>query len=74
MSFASPLVVAQVCNMSNWHWVLRLLLIAPTRECLCLKFDPMCDLPHIVGANQEVLVVVDLIAEREGTEPWQRNK
>ena len=60
--------------MSNWHWVLRLLLIAPTREYLCLKFDPMCDRPHIVGANQEELAVVDLIAEREGVEPQRRKK
>ena len=72
MSFTPPLIVAQVYNMSNWHWVLRLLLIAPTREYLCLKFDPMCDRPHIVGANQEELVVLDLIAEREGVEPQQR--
>ena len=28
MSFAPPRIVAQVYNMSNWHWVLRLLLIA----------------------------------------------
>ena len=60
--------------MSNQHWVLRLLLIAPTREHLCLKFDPMCDRPHIVGANQEELAVVDLIAEREGVEPQQRKR
>ena len=74
MSFAPPLIVAQVYNLSNSHWVLRLLLIAPTREYLCLKFDPMCDRPHIVGANQEELAVVDLIAEREGVEPQQRKK
>ena len=49
MSFAPPLIV--VNNLSNSHWVLRLLLIAPTHEYLCLKFDPMCDRPHIVGAN-----------------------
>ena len=30
---------------------------------LCLKFAPR---PHIVGANQEELAFVDLIAEREG--------
>ena len=72
MSFAPPLMVAQVCNLSNWHWVLRLLLIAPTREYLCLKFDPMFDRPHIVGANHEESAVVDLIAEREGHEPQQR--
>ena len=41
---------------------------------LCLKFDPMCDRPHIVGANQEELAVVDLIAKREGVEPQQRKK
>ena len=74
MSFAPPQIVAQVYNLSNWHWVLRLLLIAPYREYLCLKFDPVCDRPHIVGANQEELAVVDLIAEREGVEPQQRKK
>ena len=63
MSFAPPLIVAQVYNMSNWHWVLRLLLITPTREYLCLKFDPTCHRPLIVGVNQEELAVVDLIAE-----------
>ena len=57
--------------MSNRHWVLRLLLIAPTRKYLCLKFDPMCGRPHIVGANQEELAVVDLIAEQDGVEPQQ---
>ena len=74
MSFTPPLIVAPVYNLSNSHWVLRLLLIAPTREYLCLKFDPMCERPHIVGANQEELTVVDLIAEREGVEPQQRKK
>ena len=74
MSFAPPVIVAQVYNLSNWHWVLRLLLIAPTCEYLCLKFDPMCDRPHIVGANQEELAVVDLIAEPEGVEPQQWKK
>ena len=74
MSFAPPLIVAQVYDLSYSHWVLRLLLIAPTREYLCLKFDPMCGRPHIVGANQEELAVVDLIAQREGVEPkqWKR--
>ena len=52
-SFAPPWIVAHVYNPSNYHWVPRLLLIAPTRDYLCLKFDPMCDRPHIVGANQE---------------------
>ena len=63
MSFAPPPIVVHVYNLSNSHWVLRLLSIAPTREYLCLKFDPMCDRPHIVGANQEELAGVDLIAE-----------
>ena len=66
---APPLIVevAQVYNLGSFHWVLRLLL--PTRGYLCLTFDPLCDRPHIVGANQEELVVVDLIAEREGIQP-----
>ena len=41
MFFAPPLIVAHVYNLSNWHRVLRLLLIAPTSEDLCLKFDPV---------------------------------
>ena len=51
MFFAPPLNVEHVYNLSNWHWVLRLLLIAPTREYLCLKFDRVCDRPQIFGAN-----------------------
>ena len=51
MSFAPPLIVAQVYNLDNSCWVLRLLLIAPTREYLCLKFDPLSGRPHIVGTN-----------------------
>ena len=74
MSFTPALIVAQVCNLSSSHWVLRLLLIAPTRKYLCFKFDPMSDRPHIVGANQEELAVVHLIAERQGVEPQQRKK
>ena len=74
MSFAPPLIVAHVDNLGNLHWLLRLLLIAPTREYLCLRFDPFSDPPHIVGANQEELAVVDLIAEREGIQPQQRKK
>ena len=69
MLFTPPLTMAQVYNLSNWQWVLRLLLIAPTHEYLCLNFDPMCDRPHIVGANHEELAFVDLIAEREAVEP-----
>ena len=74
MSFAPPLIVVQVYNSGNFHWVLRLLLIAPTREYLCLKFDPLLDKPHIVGANKEELAVVDDLAEREGIQPQQRRK
>ena len=70
----TPVIVVQVYTLSNSHWVLRLLLIAPTREYLSLKFDAMCDRPHIVGAHQEELAVVDLIAEGEGVEPQQRKK
>ena len=73
MSFAPPLIVAQVYNLGNSHWVHCLLLIAPTREYLCLKFDPLSDRAHIVGANQE-LAVVDLIAERQGIRPRKRKK
>ena len=50
-----------------------LLLTALNREHLCLEF-PLCERPHIVGANQEELVVVNLIAEREGIQPQQRKK
>ena len=51
MSFAPPVIVAQVDNLGNSYWVLRLLLIAPTRKYPCLKFDCLYDRPHIVGAN-----------------------
>ena len=47
MHFAPPLIVVQVYNMSNRHWVLRLFLIGPIREYFCLNFDPMCDRPHV---------------------------
>ena len=74
MSFAPPVIVTGVYNLGNSHWVLHLLLIAPTREYLCLKFDPLSDRPHIVGAHEEELAVVELIAEREGIQPQQRKK
>ena len=60
--------------MGNFHSVLCLLLIGQVREYLCPKFDPLCDRPHFVGANQEELVVVDLIADRQGIQPRQRKK
>ena len=71
---APPLIVAQVYNLGTFHWVLHLLLIAPTHEYLCRKFDPLCDRLDVVGANHEELAVVDLIAEQEGIQPWQRKK
>ena len=74
MSFATPLIVVRVYTLGNWHWVLRLLLIAPTCEYLSLKFDPLYDRPHIVGPHEVELAVVDLIAGREGIEPQQRKK
>ena len=74
MSFAPPLIVVQVYNLGNWHWVLRLLFIAPTREYLSLKFDPLYDRPRIVGPHQVELAVVDLIVEREGIGPQHRKK
>ena len=70
MSFAPPLIVAHMYNLVNWHWAFRL----ATREYLCLKFEPLCDEPHIARANKEKLAVVDLIAEREGIQPQQRKK
>ena len=37
MSFAPPLIVVHEYNLGNFHWVLRLLLIAPTREYLLVS-------------------------------------
>ena len=54
--------------MRNTHWVLRLLLVSPTRTFLCLVFDLLCNKPHIVGANIEELAIVNLIAKQEGIE------
>ena len=59
MSFAPPLIVVQVYNLGNFHRVLRLILIAPSREYVSLRFDTLCDRPHLVGANQEEWAVVD---------------
>ena len=67
MVYAPPLLVAQIYNVRNEHWVLRLLLVSPTRTSLCLVFDPLCNKPYIVGANTEELAIV--IAEQEGIEP-----
>ena len=74
MSFALPLIVAQLYNLDNFHWALCLLLFAPTHDYLCCGVDPLCNKPHIVGANKEELDVVDSIAEREGTQPQKRKK
>ena len=68
MIYAPPLLVAQIYNKRNEHWVLRLWLVSPTRTFLCLVFDPLCNKPYIAGANTEELAIVNLIAEREGIE------
>ena len=56
ISFAPPLIVAQVYNMDDWHQVLRLLLIAPPREYLCLKFDPRCNHTFLGQTRSELVV------------------
>ena len=66
MIYAPPLLVAQIYNKRNAHWMLRLLLVSPTRTFLCLVFDPLCYKPYIAGANTEELAIVNLIAEQEG--------
>ena len=68
MVYAPPLLAAQIYNLRNEHWVLRLLLVSPTRTFLCLVFDPLCNKPYIAGANTEELAIVNLIAKREGIE------
>ena len=67
MVYAPPLLAAQIYNLRNEHWVLRLL-VSPTRTFLCLVFDPLCNKPYIARANTEELAIVNLIAEREGIE------
>ena len=69
MVYAPSLLAAQIYNVRDEHWVLRLLLVSPTRTFLCLVFDPLCNKPYIVGANTKELAIVDLIAEQEGIEP-----
>ena len=68
MVYAPPLLAAQIYNLRNEHWVLRLLLVSPTHTFLCLVFDPLCNKPYIADANTEELAIVNLIAEREGIE------
>ena len=68
------LLAVQVFSVRNPHWVLRLLLVSPTRTLLCLVFDPLCNGPYIVVANTEELAIVNLIAELEGIQPRQENK
>ena len=75
--YSPPLLAAHIYNLRNEHWVLRLLLVSPTRTFLCLVFDPLCNKPHIVGTNTEELAIFKLIAEQEGIEPrpqtsWDR--
>ena len=77
MVYAPPLLAAQISNSRHEHWVLRLLLVSPTRTFLCLVFDPLCNKPYIACANTEELAIVNLIAERDGIEPrpqkrWDR--
>ena len=77
MVYVPPLLAAQIYNVRNEHWVLRLLLVSPTRIFLCLVFNPLCNKLYIVGANTEELAPVNLIAEQEGIEPrpqkrWDR--
>ena len=77
MVYAPRLLAARTYNSCNEHWVLRLLLVSPTRTFLCLVFDPLCNKPYTAGANTKELAIVNLIAEREGVEPrpqkrWDR--
>ena len=77
MVYAPPLLAAQIYNSRNEHWVLRMLLVSPTRTFLCFVFDPLCNKPSIASANTEELAIVNLIAEREGIGPrpqkrWDR--
>ena len=77
MVYVPPLLAAQVYNVRNEHWVLRLLLVSPSRTFLCLVFDPLCNKSYIVGANTKEFAIVNLIAEQEGIEPrpqkrWDR--
>ena len=74
MVYAPPLLAAQTYNSCNEHWVLRLLLVSPTRTFLCLVFDPLCNKPYIAGANTEELAIVNLIAKREGIEPRSQKR
>ena len=74
MVYAPPLLAAQVYNVRNKHWVLRLLLVFPARTFLCIVFNPLCNKPYIVGANVEELAIVNLIADQEGIEPRPQKK
>ena len=74
MDYAPPLLAAQVYIVRNQHWLLRLLLVSPTRTFLCLVFDPLSNRPCIVGANSEDYAIVNLIAEQEGMEPRPQKK
>ena len=46
MSFTPPLIVVQVYNLGDFHWVLRLWLIAQLANTFALSLTP-----HIVAAN-----------------------
>ena len=71
MVYAPPLLAAQIYNVRNTHWVLRLLLVSPTCTFLCLVFDLLCNKPYIVGANTEELAIVNLIEPRP-QKKWDR--
>ena len=69
---APPLLAAQVCNVHNTHWVLRLLLVSPTRTFFCLVFHRLCNKPYIVGANTEELAI--LHRKKSTTNGWVDNR
>ena len=74
MDYAPPLLAAQIYDVCNQHWVLRLLLVSPTCTFLCLVFDPLSNTPYIVGAGTQELAIVNLIAEQEGIVPTPQKK
>ena len=50
MSFAPPLIVAY--NLCNLHWVLHLLLIAPTRDTFALNLTPYVTSHTLLGQTK----------------------
>ena len=74
VDYTPPLLAAQVYNVRNQHWVLRLLLVFSTRTFVCLVFDPLSNRLYTVGANTKELAIVNLIADKEGIEPRPQKK